>query len=148
MENDILFTFFGVCLIGLGLGLFYSIAKMRKWLVIDARLIRAELIRRSSNLGGVSGQYFVPFIEFEYVVSGNLYKSNKFSRYNFSFGSETDLRDIVGEVVVGQKIKAYYNPKSIGQAVLHIPGYSVAISIVCSGCFVLFLTALFETFKK
>lgn len=96
---------------------------------VQARVLEAEVNSRTRD----NRTSYRPSIRYRYEVDGKGYKTRRYSYYNNSSRSKSDIEAIVAEYPVGGTVTAYYNPENPKRAVLDNskPDATMFIIFIC-----------------
>jgi hypothetical protein len=91
---------------------------------VPARIVKLEVEVIHARMKGTPYTRYVPKIEYNYVVNGTPYTSNRFSIHNFTTGfSENEVPDLLHGAKVGDSVDAYCDPRKPARVSLTVPGY-------------------------
>jgi len=117
---------FAVILILLGAGFVVAglVSKQRakaasSWPNTQGVIIKSELIRHVSRSSGIQSTSYIPDLEYQYTVMGQVFTGKRLSFGTKNFTYEQS-QEIAAKYPVGAKVPVYYNPNKSPDSILEM----------------------------
>ena len=130
------------------------------WPSTEGKIIWSELTReemvglhasesktQGTRISASNYDVYMPDIEYEYVINGEVYRSSKLYIYTTTYRTESKAQSILVKYPKQRKVTVYYNPNKPAISVLEpgIPDYATYLThgiLLCVGVFGLFICRL------
>ena len=87
------------------------------WPKTKGTIVKSEIEVRKD----IDGDIFVPLIEYEYSINGNIYRNNQVSFGLTAYGKKPYSQKIINKFPINNTINVFYNPNKHNLAIL-LPG--------------------------
>lgn len=145
-----LLLFAPILLIGAGL-MFYGLRQRLRarasasWSSVQGKALSAEVKEQVVTSGKSRSRqtWYRPTVEYEYLVNGVRYQSNRIAFGNVSSQNEEEAQRILDKIVKAGAVQVFYNPQNPKDAVLLNTGAPGSLGFILGGAVIILLPVLF-----
>lgn len=121
-----------------GIRLLVSYFRLKKWKVVNGKLIRkeVELTSKAGSLGPPAFRY-ESFVQYRYLVNGKEYEGNKIYPFGWMTSSYKNRKKFIEKFLDSVEIK--YNPQNPADSYLLLHSLYLSIAILFSSLLTLFI---------
>ncbi len=111
-----------------GVSLIVKVSRCNAWPSVQGQILHSFAVDAEDIPENKTKEVLRPYVVYEYMVGDKYYTSNKiayldfYKWFDFSdtyySGTEDQIKDLLKKYQVDQKIKVYYNPRNVDDAVI------------------------------